>query len=81
MNMERTMWRGQRAEAESRRRDCQAEIAQLVKTMRFDLNPLIDPMKLPTEDIKRSAERLAVLQQQLRATEEQIAQLDDLLGG
>lgn len=80
MNMERTMWRGQRTEAEGKRRACQAEIAQLVKTMRLDLNPLVDPSKLPAGDIRRSAERLERLQVDLRAIDEQIAQLDELLG-
>lgn len=81
MNAERMMWQGQRTEAEGRRRDLQAEIAQTVRTMRMDLNPMVDPLQLAAEDIHRAAERLLALQRELREVGVRIEQLNDLIGG
>ncbi len=75
------MWQGQRGEAESRRRELQAEIASIIRTMRLDLNPMIDPLQLAADDIHRAADRLVQLQCELREIEVKIARLAELLGG
>jgi len=81
MNQERMMWQGQRGEAEARRRELQAEIASIIRTMRLDLNPMIDPLQLAADDIHRAADRLVQLQCELREIEVKIARLAELLGG
>lgn len=81
MNQERLMWQGQRAEAESRRRELQASIAGTVRQLRMDLNPMADPLDLEAQDIQRAAERLLAMQNELREVEARIAKLDELLGG
>ena len=75
------MWQGQRGEAEARRRELQAEIASIIRTMRLDLNPMIDPLQLAADDIHRAADRLVQLQCELREIEVKIARLAELLGG
>ncbi len=81
MNQERLMWRGQRSDAEGRLRDITTEMNGIVRTMRMELNPMLDVAQLDTDAVLRSAERLAELRTGLVATRDEIAKLDNLLAG